>query len=126
MTDMNKKTLNHITQIIYDKKGFNILALDVKGISTITDCLLIAEGNVERHLQAITRAIIEDMKKEGIRPLHVEGMEDGNWIVIDYSSIIIHLFLPQTREKYQLEKLWDVGKIVDLQIDVKKQLNETY
>ena len=64
MKDVFPAQLNEIAQIIYDKKGFNILAIDVKGISTITDYLIIAEGNVERHCSAIANAIIEDQKSK--------------------------------------------------------------
>ena len=113
--------LNQIAQIIYDKKGFNILALDVKGISTITDILLIAEGNVDRHVISIAKNIEENLGKMGIRPAKTEGLESGDWVVLDYLDMVIHLFMPGLREKYALEKLWNEGKIVDLAIDVSKE-----
>ncbi|MEI6242979.1 MAG: ribosome silencing factor [Chlamydiota bacterium] len=113
--------LNLIAQTIFDKKGFNILALDVQGVSTITDYLLIAEGNVNRHVKAMAQTIIQDLEKKGIKPHQVEGVSEGDWIVIDYTDIIVHLFMPGLRDKYQLEKLWQVGKIVDLEIDVGKE-----
>ncbi len=119
MKTETKKRLNKLAQIIYDKKGFNIFVLDVNGISTITDYLIIAEGNIDRHIQAIAQEILEEMKEEKEIPLHVEGMQDGDWVVIDYLDVIIHLFIPQLREKYQLEKLWNDGKIVNVQINTK-------
>jgi len=110
------KLINLIAQIIYDKKGFNILALDVKGISTITDYIIIAEGNVERHLKAIANEIIEQLKKIKEKPFHVEGMEESDWIVLDCLNIIVHLFKPGLREKYCLETLWEEAKLIDLTI----------
>ena len=117
--------LNSIAQAIFDKKGFNILALDIHDISTLTDFLVIAEGHVDRHLQTIAHAVIEGMKKLGRVPYVIEGMEEGEWIVLDYLDIIIHLFLPVFREKYQLERLWQKGGIVELKIQLDKNKKET-
>lgn len=119
MDIQTRNTLNKMAQIIFDKKGFNILALDVAEQSTLCDYMIIAEGNVNRHLQAIANTIIDDIKKEmGFSPYLVEGKGDGDWVVLDYQSIVIHLFLPSLREKYQIEKLWSEGKLVDLDIKV--------
>ncbi len=113
-------TLYAVAQVIYDKKGTNILALDVRGLSSITDYLLIAEGNVDRHVSSMARAIVEDLAAQGIHPLHVEGMKVGDWVVLDYGEIMVHLFTPGVRGKYALERLWPDSKIVDLAIDVSK------
>lgn len=114
------ETLNAIAQVIYDKKGFNILALDVRGLSSITDFLLIAEGNVDRHVSSIGRAIIDELGERGEEPVHVEGLKTGDWAVLDYSEIVVHIFSPGLRERYSLERLWNESKIVDLDIDVSK------
>ncbi len=111
------ETLREIAQLIYDKKGINILALDVTGLSTITDYLLIAEGHVDRHVSSIGKTIVEEMKKKGETPLHVEGLQTGDWVVIDFSGIMVHLFMPGYREKFSLEKLWKESKLVDLPIN---------
>ncbi len=112
--------LNLIAQVIYDKKGINILALDVQGLSNIADFLLIAEGNVDRHVTAIARSVVEELHERGENPTHVEGLQTGDWAVLDYSGIMVHLFMPGYREKYSLEKLWSESKIVDLEIDISK------
>jgi ribosome-associated protein len=111
-------SLNAIAQAIFDKKGFNILGLDVRHISTLTDFFIIAEGNVDRHVRAMGSSITSKMKENGIMPLHVEGEQSGDWIVIDYGEIVIHLFTPELREKYAIEQLWHEGKLVDLKIEV--------
>lgn len=112
--------LNRIAQAIYDKKGFNILALDVRGISSITDFVVIAEGNVDRHVSAIARAVEAELAKIGERPFCIEGLEEGDWVVVDYASIMVHIFEPGLRDKYQLESLWKAAKIVDLEIETVK------
>ncbi len=111
--------LNSIAQMIYDKKGFNILALDVQGISTITDYLLIAEGNVDRHVVSMAKEIVEGMGELGEKPIHTEGLQTGDWIVLDYGQVMIHLFTPGLREKYSLERLWPDSKLVELDIATK-------
>jgi ribosome-associated protein len=123
---MKKNTLdklNLIAQAIYDKKGMNILALDVEGLSSITDCILIAEGNVDRHVIAIARGIMDILQEQGEKPFHMEGLQTGDWIVLDYAGIMIHLFMPGLREKYALEKLWNDSQIIDLQIKTESDCN---
>ena len=104
------ETLNTIAQVIYDKKGFNILALDVKGLSSITDYLLIAEGNVDRHISSIGQAILDELGAEGEKPVHAEGLKSGDWAILDYGEVMVHLFSPGLRERYAIEKLWEESK----------------
>lgn len=111
-----QKILNSIAQTIYDKKGFNILVLDVQNICTMTDYFIIAEGTVDRHVRAISLALVDQLTQHGYDPLHVEGQQSGDWIVLDYSDFVIHLFIPDLREKYALEEVWQEGKVVDVEI----------
>ena len=117
--------LNIIAQTIFDKKGFNILALDVRDISTLTDYIIIAEGNVSRHVQALANMIDHNLAKENIKPYKIEGKEGGDWVVLDFVDIIIHLFIPSIRQKYQLEKLYQKAEIVDLDIKVENIAEES-
>ncbi len=110
--------LNAIAQTIYDKKGFNILGLDVRDVSNLTDFFVIAEGSVDRHVRAICLSLQEKLTEMGHSPLHVEGAESGDWIVMDFGEVLVHLFIPELREKYALENLWKEGKIVDLTIKI--------
>ncbi len=118
---MKKKVLNMldaVAQAIFDKKGSNILALDVRGISSVTDYYIIAEGSIERHVVALADAIQEKLGKLGEKPVHVEGDREGDWLIIDYVDFVIHLFVPEVREKYALEELWHDAEVVDLNIKV--------
>jgi ribosome-associated protein len=107
-----------IGQAIFDKKGINILALDVREISTITDFVIIAEGNVDRHVIALGKAVIEALEQIGEKPAHLEGLQSGDWVVLDYMEVMVHLFMPGLRDKYRLEDLWKEGKIIDLSIAI--------
>jgi len=112
-------------QSIFDKKGTNILALDVKGVSNLTDYILIAEGNVDRHVIAIAKELIEVLKSQGEKPIYTEGLQSGDWIVLDYLDYMIHLFMPGLREKYQLEQLFQKGKIIDLKIELDNSIESS-
>lgn len=113
--------LNAIAQIIYDKKGINILALDLRATSNLTDYVIIAEGNIDRHVRAIAQTIKSSLDETGTKPLNIEGEQDGDWIVLDYGQIIVHLFVPELRMRYSLEDLWRDSSIVDVNIKVEKE-----
>lgn len=117
MTIPEMPVLNRIAQVIYDKKGMNILGLDVRGVSSMTDYVIIAEGNVDRHVAAIADAVIDVMKEEGHTPVHTEGRQLGDWVVIDFLDIMVHLFSPGLRDKYHLEDLWKDGQLLDFTIN---------
>ncbi len=110
--------LNLIAQAIFDKKGMNILALDLRNVSTITDYMIIAEGAVDRHLVAIAHSIEKSLEEVGEKPVRIEGLAEGDWIVLDYLEVMVHLFAPGLRERYQLEQLWKEGKLVELNISL--------
>ncbi len=116
MTNQMQKQLNSIAQALYDKKGFNILVLDVREICTMTDYFIIAEGSVDRHVKALSQTIMDELAQQGQHPMHVEGQQAADWVVLDYSDFVIHLFIPELREKYGLEDVWKKGKIVDVNI----------
>jgi ribosome-associated protein len=119
--EKNKKILlNIIAQAIFDKKGSNILALDMKPCSVLAEYVVIAEGNVDRHVNAIADSIEKAMAEAGWRVSFVQGRQTGDWVVLDYTDIVVHLFIPEVREKYQLEKLWQKAEIVDVEIDFEK------
>lgn len=120
MRGKDLQRLDQIAQTIFDKKGMNILAIDVRDISTLTEYYIIAEGNVERHVAAIASAIVDEQEKAGHPIYHIEGLHKPDWVVLDYGHIIVHVFHPDVREKYALESLWRKGRIVDLKINVHK------
>lgn len=110
--------LNGISQSIFDKKGMNILVLDVREYHLDMDYVVIAEGHVERHVIAIGEAISKFMEEMGWIPSFFSGFQTGDWVVLDYMEIVIHLFIPELRDRYRLESLWNKSEIVNVTIDV--------
>lgn len=121
----DQDVLNRSAQAIFDKKGFNILCLDVRNCSTLTDYLLITEGSSDRHVKALCSSVVEALKVIGLVPYSVQGEKEGGWIVLDYGNFMIHFFQTEIREKYTLEEHWNKGSVVDLTIKIDKgQKNE--
>lgn len=110
--------LRWIVQSIYDKKGMNILTLDLRGHSSLTDFIVIAEGYVDKHVIALARAVEKSLQERGYKPSSIEGLQTGDWVVLDYFHIMVHLFMPGLRDKYHLESLWPEAKIVDVGIEL--------
>jgi len=92
---------------IEDLKGRDIIDIDVTGKSTVTDTLLICSGNSKRHVVSIAENVILQCKQAGEPPLHIEGQDTGEWVLIDYGDVVVHVMQDQARDLYQLEKLWN-------------------
>jgi ribosome-associated protein len=89
-----------------EKKATNLVILNVKEISAFADYFILCSGSSDRQVRAVAAAIQENLKKEGILPLGVEGEDAGRWILLDYDDVIIHVFLESVRTFYDLERLW--------------------
>jgi len=97
---------HRIVDVASDKKAADIVLLRTAEITTMADYFVIASGRSERQVQALSTAIVDELRDEGIKPLGVEGMSSARWVLLDYGSVIVHLFAPEEREYYGLEKLW--------------------
>ena len=97
-----------------EKKAFNIIILELKKVSAVTDYFLICSGRSDRQVQAIAQFIDERMREKGIRPLGEEGMQQGRWILMDYADVVIHIFYDQVRLHYDLEGLWREAAQIDV------------
>jgi len=98
-----------ITDALADMKALQVKLLDVRGLTDIADFMVIASGTSDRHVRSVAQRVVEKVKEAGFRPLGVEGQQDGDWVLIDLSEVIVHVMLPRVREFYGLEKLWDTG-----------------
>lgn len=119
MNEPQIKMIQSIAQALYDRKGINILAIDVREVCSMTNFYIIVEGAVERHVQALSREAVEKFRELGYTVLHVEGGETGDWMVVDCGEIMVHILTPDMRERYALEHLWKEGKLIEL--DIKKE-----
>ena len=88
------------------KKAFDLLALDIREISSFADYYIICSGSSNRQVQAIATSIEMDLKQQGVYALGIEGFSEGTWILLDYDEVIIHVFYQPVREFYELERLW--------------------
>jgi ribosome-associated protein len=93
-------------ELSLERKAQDVLVLDLRGISTATDYFVIASGTSDVQVKAIAEHVVDELKKEGSRPEHLEGMTGGRWVLLDYIDFVVHVFHPQARDFYQLENLW--------------------
>jgi ribosome-associated protein len=108
-----------IAGVALDKKGRDVVVLDMRGVVTYTDFLVIATGNTERQTKAIEDGIYQDLKhnEDGPRrvPERVEGAAEARWILMDYLDTVVHVFTPAARDYYRLETLW--GEVPELEVE---------
>jgi len=101
-----KQLLTLTTTALSNLKAQNITILDVQEISSVSDFMVIASGTSNRHVTGIAKNLAEEAKKQGEKPLGVEGEVAGEWVLVDLGTVIVHVMQPQVRDFYQLEKLW--------------------
>jgi ribosome-associated protein len=108
---------NQLTEALeaaFDKKAQDTVVIDLSDICSFTDNFLICTGTSSRHNQTIAEGIDERLRKQGTRPLHIEGHTEGDWILMDYVDFVVHIFTSRAREFYDLERLWRAGKRRDV------------
>jgi len=104
---MNTEQLKQlVVDALEDRKGVDIKILDVRGKSSVTDILVIAAGNSSRQVKALADSVVEKAKASGVQPLGVEGQGESSWVLVDLGDVVVHVMLPETRDFYNLEKLW--------------------
>ena len=99
-------TKNNIKKILDNNKAQNITCIDLKNKSYIADYMVIASGTSSRHLQALSEILVNQLKKLGIDDCRIEGKNSNDWKLVDAHDVIVHIFHPEKRELYDLEKMW--------------------
>ena len=106
---MNSEKLSDlVVDALDDVKAQDIVKLDVRDMTTVTDFMIIASGTSSRHVKALVDKVAEKAKEAGHRPIGVEGEEAGEWVLLDLQDILVHVMLPKVREFYNLEKPWSI------------------
>ena len=116
--DANSAAIAELAQraaaIALDHKANDVVLLSLKGVSDMTDFFLIASGTSDTHVRSLGERIQEELKKEGTTAHHVEGIQQGRWVLLDYVDFVVHLFHPSLRDFYQLERLWSDAEVVPI------------
>ncbi len=97
-----------------DKKAFDVVVLDLRGTPAFTDFFVLCSGANQRQVKAIADAVEETLRAVKVRPAHVEGYDRAEWVLMDFFSFIVHVFTPQTREFYSLERLWGDAERIEV------------
>ncbi len=106
--------LAQVRDILADAKGREVRLLDVRNIYDITDFMVVVNGTSSLHVVSMAEKLIENLRAHRCRPIGVEGKDVGDWVLIDFGDVIIHVMRPQTREFYNLEKLWGSREQADV------------
>ena len=114
---MNSKQLcKLVVDALEDIKAQDIVQLDVRDMTTVTDYMIVASGTSNRHVKALVENVAEKAKEAGHKPIGVEGEECGEWVLLDLQDALVHVMQPRVREFYNLEKLWSFGSAGDLAV----------
>lgn len=105
---------NRISQLIFNKKGYDVKILDLKELTSITDYFVICTGDSDTQIKAIADEIDKKLRDENIKVWHIEGYESLNWVLLDYVDVVVHIFKKETREFYNLEKLWGDAPTIEV------------
>jgi ribosome-associated protein len=102
------------TRVALDKKGEDVVVLDLRHVADFTDFFVLVSGGNQRQLVAIVDAVLEALRALGVRPAHVEGYPRGEWMLLDFDDFVVHVFSARTRSFYDLERLWGGAKRLEV------------
>lgn len=103
-----------IAEAALDKKAQQLVALDMREVTSVADTFLLVTGTSDRHTRSIADAIVEAVRATGEKPLGIEGYDEGRWVLIDLGDVIVHVFQAEVREAYDLERLWSDAPAMEL------------
>ena len=98
--------VSRAASLALDRKAQDVVALDLRGVSSATDYFVLATGTSDIQVRAIAEHVIDELARDGVKPLHVEGLDRARWVLMDFVDFVVHVFHPLAREFYQLELLW--------------------
>lgn len=103
-----------VARAALERKAREVVALDVRGLTSFADTFVLATGASDRQVKAVTEAVVKASKEAGDVPLGVEGEQEGRWVLIDLADTVVHVFLPDVREHYDLDRLWGDAPSLDV------------
>jgi ribosome-associated protein len=105
-------TVRTVVAAIEDRKGTRVHVLDLRGLTDATDFFVIASGTSDAHVRGLADGVVDAMEAAGLDTHHVEGLSNGRWVLLDFVDVVVHLFHPETRAFYQLERLWQDAPVL--------------
>lgn len=111
---MSELLARKVAELSLEKKGEEVKILDVRGLTSVTDFFVIITADSERKSKAIAEFVVDELREEGERPVHVEGLDTLRWVLLDYIDVVVHIFQPDDRRFYDLESLWSDAKFTTL------------
>ncbi len=112
-----QKLLEMIKDVLEEHKGADLTVLDVEGKTSVTDFMVLVTSTSERHGKSLANYVVEKVKEHGLLPLGVEGQQGSDWVLVDLGDIILHIMTGAAREYYDLEKLWTVNHVEEIDAD---------
>ena len=127
---MQKFAIDHpqvatIVEVLQEKKGLDILLIDLKGINESADFFVLCTGTSNMHVKGLAEAVRDKLREQGDRAWHVEGLENQRWVLLDFVDIVVHVFRQDAREFYALERLWGDAECVRIEDAWDEPLGET-
>ena len=101
----------YVVAALDDLKAVNTVTLDVRALTDVMDFMVIASGTSNRHVKSLASHVSVEAKKQGIAPMGTEGEDAGEWVLVDFGDVVVHVMLPATRDFYDLERLWTVPEV---------------
>jgi ribosome-associated protein len=117
----SKQLADKITECIFSKKGFDVKILDLHNLTTIADLFIICSADSETQVKAISDSVDKELRDQGIKSWHKEGYKALSWVLIDYVDVVVHIFKKETRQFYNLEKLWGDAPVIDVEDPILSQ-----
>ena len=117
----SKQLAKKVTELIFNKKGFDVKIIDLKKLTTIADYFVICSADSDTQVKAIADEVDKTLRDEGIRSWHKEGYKGLNWVLLDFVDVVVHVFKKDSRQFYNLEKLWGDAEITDVTDPALKQ-----
>ena len=114
MTQPIDPAIDQYVKAVLGMKAFDVVVLDIRGLTSFADTFIISSGRSHRQVTAIAEFVAQELKSKGIKPLGIEGLQEGHWILMDYGDVIIHVFYEPIRMFYDLEGLWSDAKRIKI------------
>ena len=114
MNEQSKEMAKLAVNALEDKKAVNVQVIDISSVSVLGDYFIIANGTNRNQIQALSDNVEEALGRAGYDPKQIEGYNTANWVLLDYRDVIIHIFDPDSRSYYDLERIWRDGKLIDV------------